>query len=323
MKVLVTGGSGFVGTNLIDYYNRAGCDVVNIDIVAPRNPSHHRYWRRLDIRDEDALCNVVGDLSPNLILHMAARTDLNGLSLDDYSANTDGVLAIIKAARNLPDLRRLLFASSMLVCALGYSPINDLDYCPTTRYGESKMMGEQYIRKMATGCLPWTIVRPTSLWGPWFAVPYRTFFDSVAKRMYMHPKGHKVLRSYGFVLNSAYQLSRIASCEDPDLVEGKTLYLSDYQPIELLQWARVISERFCVPPPREVSLGLLKCVASLGDILKQTGLADNPPLTSFRLRNLLTNAVFDTRLLEAISGTLPYGLEQGVATTIEWMQNNG
>ena len=50
-KVLVTGGSGFVGTNLVEHYSRLGGHVINVDIAAPRNTAHAKFWTQLDIRD--------------------------------------------------------------------------------------------------------------------------------------------------------------------------------------------------------------------------------------------------------------------------------
>lgn len=320
MNVLITGGSGFIGTNLVEHYARAGDRVVNVDIVAPRNPTHAQYWTRLDIRDAHSLQKVVRDLSPNLIFHMAARTDLEGQSMADYSANTDGVKAVIEAAGQCAQLHRAIFASSMLVCGLGYLPKDEFDYCPTTRYGESKVLGERYVRELAGETFPWTIVRPTSLWGPWFSVPYKNFFEAVAKRTYLHPRGRTIYRSYGFVLNAVHQMSRIASCLDKRAVDGRVLYLADYQPIEISRWAQMISRRCGVPPPPKVPVGILKIVARVGDALKQTGMVSNPKLTSFRLNNLLTEAVFDLSELKEVAGATPYNMEQGVSLTVEWMK---
>lgn len=105
---------------------------------------------------------------------MAARTDLNGTSIQDYKANTDGVKSVIEAASVSSSLKHVIFAPSMLVCPLGYHPDGDEDYCPNTVYGESKVV-EQLVRSLATGLLMWTIVRPTSLWGPWFDIHYKNF----------------------------------------------------------------------------------------------------------------------------------------------------
>lgn len=319
MNVLVTGGSGFVGTNLVEHYARLGCDVMNIDIVPPRNSDHHGFWKELDIRDGRRLRKLVRSFSPLLIMHLAARTDLECKSVTEYTANTDGVKEVVRAASSIPNPPRIIFASSMLVCKLGYQPKDDSDYCPTTPYGVSKMIGEQIVKESATGRLPWTIVRPTSIWGPWFDVPYRNFFDAVAKRVYMHPKGRQIRRSYGFVLNSVIQLDRIASCTNRDLVEGKTLYLADYEPVELLDWANSISARFGVLPPREVPLILLRSLACVGDLLKIGGVR-HPPLTSSRLSNLVTDAKFELGELKAIAGSIPHDVEQGVDITVDWMR---
>jgi len=320
MNVLITGGSGFIGTNLVEHYASLGNRVVNLDVASPRNQAHAQYWTKLDIRDTWALRKIVEDLSPNLIFHMAARTDLDGRSIADYSANTDGVKAVIEVAGNCTQLHRAIFASSMLVCALGCLPKHETDYCPTTRYGESKVLGERYVRELAGERFPWTIVRPTSLWGPWFSVPYRNFFEAVAKRMYLHPRGREIHRSYGFVLNAVHQLSRIASCQDRHAVDRRVLYLADYQPIEIYRWAQTISRQYGVPSPPKVPVGILKLLARVGDALKGIGMLSNPRLTSFRLNNLLTESVFDLSELKDVAGTTPYNMEQGVALTVEWLK---
>jgi nucleoside-diphosphate-sugar epimerase len=318
VNILVTGGSGFVGTNLIEYYATAGCNVLNIDIAAPRNSSHVRFWKKGDICEGSRLHELVHDFSPNIVLHMAARTDLGGASLQDYRANTDGVRSIVKAASDLPSLERVIFASSMLVCPLGYQPKSEDDYCPTTIYGESKVIGEQLVRSLAKDRFAWTILRPTSLWGPWFGVPYKNFFDAVAAGIYIHPKGRRIRRSYGFVLNAVHQIAQIASCPDNESIDSRVFYLADYAPVELFDWASQISFCFGKRPPREVPLEILRMLSWLGDGLKYVGMR-NPPLSSFRLKNLLTEAIFDMRSLERVAGRSPYGVEDGVRLTVDWM----
>jgi hypothetical protein len=60
-------------------------------------------------------------------------------------------------------------------------------------------------------------------------------------------------------------------------------------------------------------------LAAAGDLSKRLGVR-NPPLTSFRLNNLLTNAVFDMSPIQSLSGECPYTLEAGVRITVEWMR---
>ena len=52
MRVLVTGGSGFIGTNLIEQLSTAdNVEILNVDIAKPRNEKHNVFWRNVDIVD--------------------------------------------------------------------------------------------------------------------------------------------------------------------------------------------------------------------------------------------------------------------------------
>ena len=48
-RIIITGGSGFIGTNLVDYYLARDCHVLNLDHLPPRNPAHLNYWQKVDI----------------------------------------------------------------------------------------------------------------------------------------------------------------------------------------------------------------------------------------------------------------------------------
>lgn len=316
---MVTGGSGFIGTNLIQYSSDARHEVLNLDLCQPRNPAAPGSYIQADILDRPMLMDTVRDFDPTYIVHLAARTDLGGTSDRDYEANIQGVSNLVAAAKVARKLKRVLFASSMYVCQLGYVPQCDDDYCPHTAYGHSKQVGEQLVRQQAGDCFCWTLVRPTSIWGPWFEVPYRGFFDAVRKGFYVHPRGATIRRSYGFVLNTVVQISNLLENVQDDAVHGKVFYLADYEPTDPLHWAQTIADRFGSPQIRRVPMAAMRVGARLGDFLKFAGI-ENPPLSSFRLNNLLTNAVFDLSPTRQVVGDLPYTLEQGVGITVDWMR---
>jgi len=322
LRVLITGGSGFIGTNLVENFLARQDEVVNLDIVAPRNPAHTGYWRYVDLRDSSAVRLAVQAVSPEIVLHMGARTDLEGRSIKDYAANTVGVDNLITALEGLRDLRHVVFASSRLVCRIGYQPVDEFDYCPSTPYGESKVVGEKIVRDADQRIpSPWVIVRPTSIWGPWFGVPYKTFFLAVAHGRYRHPGHVRVLKSFGFVGNTMYALQQLLDAPS-HLVSKKTLYLADYPPIDIAEMANTIQQALGVAPIRSVSIGLLRSAAWVGDCLKVLGWRE-PPLTSFRLNNLLTPMVHNTDPLQAVVGDLPYPMQQGVEITVNWLRIAG
>lgn len=317
-RVLVTGGSGFIGTNLMQALLDDGVEVLNLDTARPRNPAHMPYWRPVSLLDADALRRELQQFNPTHIQHMGARTDLLSNELSGYGANTTGLINLIDACKQLPALQRVVFASSRLVCKIGYQPKSDTDYCPTTAYGESKVAGEKIVRELAGGSYTWVIVRPTSIWGPWFDIPYRTFFDHVRAGRYFHPAGLKVLKSFGYVGNSVFQLRRIMAAP-AEAVASKTFYIGDYEPIDVLGFSQSIAREFGGTHVKTLPLGLLKLLAWVGDGLQMVGYK-NPPLTSFRLDNLCTNMLHDFGSLPAVTGPLPFSAQAGVKKTVEWMK---
>jgi len=319
-RVFITGGSGFIGTNLVQSLIDKGNQVVNYDIKAPRNTNHGSFWVRGDIRDLHILNEELGKFNPEYYVHLAARTDLDGKDIIDYSANTEGVRNVIKSTEKCPSLKRVIFTSSRLVCKIGYQPKADDDYCPDTFYGESKVIGERLVRENASNIpCTWLLLRPTSIWGPWFDTPYKEFFLSILNSYYYHPRGQRILKSFGYVGNSVYMIEKMLLC-DKSLVQGKTLYLTDYPPIEVKEWAGLIANNSGHRAPLEIPLFLLKMAAFAGDMLKRLGWK-KPPLTTFRLNNLQTNMIYETSEVESICGQLPYKVEEGVELTLHWLQS--
>jgi GlcNAc-P-P-Und epimerase len=322
MRVLVTGGSGFIGTNVCEHLLAAGIPCASLDIVAPRNPAHAAIWQRVDLCDAAGLADAVRRFAPDALLHLGARTDLDGATVADYAANTRGVENLIDAASAVPGLRRVVFASSRLVCRIGYTPTSDTDWCPSTAYGQSKVEGEQIVRSRAAQApWSWIQVRPTSIWGPWFGVPYRLFFDAVARGRYIHPKGVDVVKSFGFVGNTVEQLMAIVAAPAAQ-IDRRTLYLADYPPIHVQRMAQTIREQLGLGPGREVPLPVLKALAGLGDAAKALGWRE-PPLTRFRLANLVTPMVYDLEPLAAIAGPCRHDMAEGVRRTLAWMRAQG
>lgn len=318
-RVFITGGSGFIGTNLVEHYRRRQCAVVNFDLNPPRNVAHHDSWVMGDICDASSLRTILTEFAPDLILHAAARTDLEGRSVADYYANTQGVKTLIEAGVDLKGLRSILFFSSMLVCRLGYAPRSKTDYCPTTFYGESKVLGEQFVRAVATKDLPWVLVRPTSTWGPWFSAPYRNFFNVIRKGWFVLPRKVDSVRSYGYVGNVVAQAAAIA--EQESRCVGRTYYLADYEPLHLEEWANGISRAWGRGRVHEVPLGMLRAGALIGDLAKSFGVK-HAPLSSFRLNNLLTSAVFDMAETKNVCPSLPVGVDEGIRLTVDWLRNH-
>ena len=321
-RLLITGGSGFIGTNLVQHYLERGSQVVSTDPAPPRNPdpAHRAVWRKLDPLDAEGLRAVIAELQPTAVLHMGARTDLDGADLAAYASNTEGVRVMVDALRDAPSVQRVIFASSRMVCDIAYKPTGETDWCPPNPYGESKVVGEQIVRA-ADLSVPWTLVRPTSIWGEWFDIPYKTFFLQVAAGRYVNVRGHVVDKSFGYVGNTVHEIDRMLHAP-AEQVHRRMLDLADYPPINVGEMAERIRAEIGARPIRTLPFAALKPPALVGDALKRAGWR-NPPLTSFRLDNLITEMVFDLSATEAIAGELPYTMEEGVRRTVTWMREHG
>lgn len=315
MKILITGGSGFIGTNLVDYYKQQGYMVRNIDIHEPQQLSAKDVWVNCDITDIKALESSVCGFSPDYIIHLAARTDLQGKTVDDYKANTIGVESILKVAQQLPTLKKILITSSMLVCHTGYMPKDQFDYAPSTHYGESKVITEKLTWENEPQC-DWAILRPTSMWGPWFGTPYRNFFDTVKAGMFFHIGHRSCTKTYGYIENAVYQINQILMTPTVDKA-NKVFYLGDEPAIFIEEWANQIAAELGKRIPR-VPFGLMRIAAWGGDLLKLLGI--HFPMTSFRLKNMTTDNIIPLENTMKIAPNPPVDRLTGIRRTLMWME---
>jgi nucleoside-diphosphate-sugar epimerase len=251
---------------------------------------------------------------------LAARTDLDGKSLQDYAANTVGVTNVVQAVRSTPSVRRVIYTSSQLVCDVGYVPRHDTDYRPTTLYGKSKVETERIVRAEDGGSAAWCLVRPTTVWGPGIGAHYQRLLRMIAKGRYFHVGRRPLLKSYGYVENVVHQYERLL-CVPPELIHRKTLYLADEPPLSLRAWADALQKALGAPPIPTLPESVARLLAKIGDAVNALGFAAFP-FNSFRLNNLFTEYRFDLSETLRICGPSPHSMEHGVARTAAWYQHD-
>lgn len=316
-RIVIVGGSGFIGTNLIlSLMKHKDMEVFNVDINTPKLRSGKSHYHAIDICDSYSLANCLLKISPDYIIHLAARTDLNGKLLDDYSANILGVENLMKTLPSLSNLKKIIITSSMLVCHTGYYPINQFDYAPSTLYGESKVKTEEIVWQNRPQC-DWAIIRPTSIWGPWFGVPYRNFFDMMMSHRYFHIGSKGCTKTYGYVGNAVYQIEQILFSDTRD-ENQKVFYIGDYLPINIEDWANEIADELYYKV-KKMPWWLLRLAAWVGDLLRFVGISF--PMTSFRLKNMTTDNIIDLSATYSIAPNLPYSRIEGVKETLKWLNS--
>ncbi|MGZ5053607.1 MAG: NAD-dependent epimerase/dehydratase family protein [Methylobacter sp.] len=315
MKYLVTGGSGFIGTNLIVQLLRLDHEILNVDIVPPKIEAHNSFWKDVDIMNLDGLLAAFSEFRPSCVIHLAARTDTDGTHLDEYVVNTKGTENVLAAINATDSIQRVIITSTQFVNQYNGIPKDDFDFAPHTVYGESKVINEQMTRQANLQCV-WTIIRPTNIWGPWhLRYPYE-FWRILSRGIYIHPGKGNIVRSYGYVKNVVYQIIKIFEAKQ-ELVASQVYYVGD-EPIELLDWANGFSVGQVGKKVTVVPAFIVRILAMCGDLFGLLHIKF--PITSSRYKSMTTsNGVSMVKTIKAF-GFPPYTLEDGIKDTIEWMK---
>ena len=175
MRILVTGGAGFIGSHVVDAYIAAGHDVAVVDnLHTGKRENLHPAARfyEVDIRDMDALERVFEEERPEVLNHQAALANVRE-SMEkpaEYAeVNVIGSINLLEMARRF-GTRKVIYASTggavygepVFLPATEDHPINPLD-----NYGASKHAVEHYLYlyKHNYG-LDYTILRYPNVYGP-------------------------------------------------------------------------------------------------------------------------------------------------------------
>ena len=166
MRAFVTGGTGFLGTHLINALRTRGDEVVCL-VRSPAKAAS-RAWQdvrmvRGDLNDAAALRQ--GCEGADVVFHIAGRIAARDES-DFMASNRDGTANVLAAAATHPP-RRFVFVSSLAVAGptVPGHPVDETRQpAPVTPYGRSKLAGERLVQ---AGSIPWTIIRPPVVYGEW------------------------------------------------------------------------------------------------------------------------------------------------------------
>ena len=177
MKVVITGGAGFLGINLIRYLlNQGMTELVSFDLAEFDYPEKDKITVVTgDIRDKQAVANVVKGAS--LVIHTAAALPLYKKK-DIFSTDVDGTRNLLEAAWQ-NKVERFIHISSTAVYGIpDHHPLYEDDKLDGVGpYGEAKILAEEVClayRKKSL-CVP--IIRPKSFIGPERLGVFALFYD--------------------------------------------------------------------------------------------------------------------------------------------------
>ena len=312
--VIVTGGSGFIGTHLVDALLADGRrPVVNLDIRPPVKAEHRSVWRQVDLLDREHLVEQVRASQPEAIVNLAAEANILAAG-DAFAVNTRGLRNLLDANNGLVTPARVLHTSTQFVARPGYLPSGPRDLAPYTEYGETKAKSEGLMWDHGGPC--WTVIRPTVVWGPGNRVMAIATMRYLKRRLYVLPKGTEAVRSYGYVGNVVAQVESWLQLAR-DEVHQRVVYVGD-PPVSSALWLDAVATALTGRPVRRVPFALFRGAATAGEALKKVG--GPAPLDRGRLFRMTTDAPVPMEEGLALLGRGPTTLQQGVDATVRWLR---
>ena len=175
MKILVTGGAGFIGSHVVDAYLAAGHEVAVVDNFSTGNEHNlnpEAQLHRADLREPSAIASLVSSFKPDVVNHHGAQAEVPRSVEDpafDAQVNLIGGINLLKACVD-HGVKKLIFISTggALYGEPDVVPCDeDHPVRPLSPYGTSKFCFEQYLGTFQrTFGLEYTVLRYSNIYGP-------------------------------------------------------------------------------------------------------------------------------------------------------------
>jgi 3beta-hydroxy-Delta5-steroid dehydrogenase / steroid Delta-isomerase len=261
-RVLVTGGSGFVGANLVTELLSRGLTVRSFDRVPSKLPAHDRLETVVgDITDPADVARAV--VGVDTVFHTAAVIDLmGGASVTaeyrqrSFAVNVGGTENLVRAAQDA-GVARFVYTASNSVVMGGQVIAGGDENLPYTRrfndlYTETKVAAEKFVlgQNGERGMLTCSI-RPSGIWGRGDQTMFRKVFESVLAghvKVLVGSKDAKLDNSYvhnlihGFVLAAEHLVPG-------GTAPGQAYFVNDGEPVNMFEFSRPVVEACGEPFP--------------------------------------------------------------------------
>jgi len=336
-SVLITGGAGFIGTNLADRLLSSGCRVLIYDSLARPGSEINLEWlcqkhgalvrvEKGDVRNFSVVHKVTREA--DAVFHLAAQVAVTDSLMDprkDFEVNVGGTFNVLEAIRSLPSPPPLLFTSTNKVYGAlpnlklvrsndGYLPadsgmaeqgINEqwpLDFC--SPYGCSKGAADQYVLDYAhTFNLSVVVFRMSCIYGPH---QFGTEDQGWVAHFLLRARDGQAITIYG----DGAQVRDVLFVDD--LVDAFVMALSSIK--------KIGGQPFNIGGGAENTLSLLQLVELIAEL---RGSACPLRFRDWR-RGDQRYYVSDTSQFQKVTGWAPtIGVRRGVSSLYRWLSENG
>ena len=301
MRVVVTGGAGFIGSHVADAFVERGDDVLVVDDLSGGRREHvpaAAELAEIDVADATQVCRRLEAFLPDLICHLAAQASVTVSVTEpelDFASNVRGTFNVCQTAGKLG--ARVVFASTGGALYGNGAPIPTPETFvpqPLSPYGASKQAAEAFVATQARSQgLPNVVLRLGNVYGP---------------RQNAHGEAGVV----------AIFSDKLLAGETP-VAYGHGKPTRDYVHVADVTRAFVLAADAGTPGTFNVGSGKETSVSELYDVLQRAaGTNLEPRLEPLRPGELDRSAIDSSAAAEAFGWRPQVSVEEGVADTFRW-----
>jgi len=275
-KILVTGGSGFVGSVVVPCLKQMQHEITAIGITA----------------NDDINCNLVNSVPELLsdfewVIHIAGKAHIIPRDENEkqlmYNVNVQGTKNLCLGLENVPSLRAFIFISSVAVYGLdfGENITEDFPLKGVTPYALSKIQAEQYLQEWCTKRkITLGIIRPSLIAGKNPPGNLGAMINGIKSGKYLRIGNGKTKKSVLMAEDIAKVIPKLAE------VGGIYNLCDDIHP-SFLQLETLISYQLGKKKPVAIPYWIARCAALAGDLA-----GDRFPLNSLKLEKIVRSLTF-------------------------------
>ena len=201
-KIVITGGSGFIGAYFCRLLKKRGDEVVILDLVEPSEISPCDRFVHGDIRDASAVHDAFEGCDS--IIHLAAAHHDFGIEEETYYTVNEGGLEVMTSVMDELGMKDIVFYSTVAVYGSAPPPLTEETRPePESFYGKSKLAGEKVLEQWITKgegrkCL---VIRPTITFGPENFANMYSLLRQIESGKFFFASGSNNIKSLSYIEN--------------------------------------------------------------------------------------------------------------------------